>query len=372
MPSGGRVSNVVHYQERLEKDLAEIRSGLKDVAELVQEQVGDAVKALLDFDSELANEVILRDRIVNRNTRNLDDLCHGFVVRHLPVGHHLRYVSAVLRLDVALERIGDYAVIVCRHTLRCSGPPSSLVARDIELLAQQARTCLAESLVAFHEESTDLARKTLGLTYNMDTIHDNAFEDLVATGERNNVPMRDLFGYIKTLYALLRVSDQAENIARETLFAVTGELKQPKVYRIIFVDRANDCRALVAEAYARKTYAHCGAFSSAGWEPADSIRSDAIPFFEQHGFSLEDLHPKGLPDFKAEPRHFHVVIGLDEKAREMVGELPYKTVFLNWDLGPCPLGRDDPKAMERLEGIYREIASRMRDLMQILVGPDAA
>jgi len=362
---------VTHYQRRLEKDLEEIRSGLKSVADLVQEQVGDAVRALLDFDRALAGEVILRDRIINRTTRKLDDLCHGFVVRHLPVGQHLRYASAVIRLDVALERIGDYAVTICRHALRCSGPPDTHIVRDIERMAQQARACLSEALSGFEDQNTELALKTLGLTYNMDAIHDDAFAGLVATGERGEVPVRDLFGYVRTLYVLLRVSDQAENVAHETLFAATGEPKEPKVYRVIFVDRANDCRALVAEAYARKTFAECGSFSSAGWDPADSIRPEVVPFFEEHGFSLEGLQPKGLPDFLAEPVHYHVVIGLDEKAREMVGELPYKTVFLEWDLGACPFGENDPNGLERLEGIYRQIASHMRDLMQVLVGPDA-
>ena len=360
-----------HYQERLDLDLREIRSGFKSVAELVQRQVGDAVEALLAFDEEQANQVILRDRIVNRSTRNLDRLCHGFVVRHLPVGHHLRYVSAVLRLDVALERVGDYAVTVCRHTLRCSAPPPETVARDLELIAQQARTCLTEGLAAFQEESADLARKTLGLTYNVDSTHDRAFEDLVAAGERHKIPVRDLFGYIRALYVLLRVADQAENIAQETLFAVAGETKNPKVYRILFVDRANDCKSLLAEAYARKAFPDCGSFSSAGWDPADSIRPEALPFFEEHAFSTEGLEPKRIPDLMAEPKHFHVIVGLEEEAREMLGEVPYKTVFLNWEVGPCPAEVGDPRAMDHLEGIYREIASSMRELMEILRGPEA-
>jgi protein-tyrosine-phosphatase len=291
------------------------------------------------------------------------------VVRHLPVGHHLRYVSAVLRVGVALERIGDYAATVSRHALRCSGPPPELVARDMELLAHQARACLAEALQAFREESADLARRTMGLTYNMDSTHDKASEDLIATGERHNVPVRDLFGYVKALYVLLRVSDQAENIAQETLFAVTGETKNPKTYRILFVDRSNDCKSLLAEAYARKAFPESGSFSSAGWEPGDSVRPEALAFLAEHGFSLEGLRPKRIPELMAEPRHFHVAVGLDPEAREMVGELPYKTVFLNWDLGLCPFGEG---GAERAEEVYRQIASRLTELMLILRGEDAA
>lgn len=360
-----------HYEERLERDLQAIRSRVRAVSDLVEEQVRDAVQALLTYDSELANRVILQDRIVNRETRALDQRCHGFVVRHLPVAHHLRFVSAVLRMDVALERIGDYAVTVCRHSLRCSAPPPSEIARDIELIAQQARDSLAEALKAFNEENTEIARRALGLTRPVDTTHDKAFEDLVNAGETREQPVRDLFAYLRALYVLLRVSDQAENIAQETLFAVDGETKNPKVYRILFVDRANDCRSQIAEAYARKAFPESGVFSSGGWDPADSLRPEAVPFFEAHGLPHEGLHPKPVPDLMGEPKHFHVIIGLDEKAVEMIGELPYKTVFLNWNLGPCPFSEADPRATERLEEIYREIASRLRDLMDVLRGQDA-
>ena len=123
-----------HYEKRLERDLGEIRSRVKAVGDLVEDQVRDAIRALLTMDPDLANQVVLKDRIVNRETRALDRLCHGFVVRHLPVAHHLRYVSSVFRMDVALERVGDYAVTICRHSLRCSTPPPPTIARDLELI----------------------------------------------------------------------------------------------------------------------------------------------------------------------------------------------------------------------------------------------
>jgi phosphate transport system protein len=312
--SSGRVHAVTRYEERLERDLGEIRSRVRAVGDLVEEQVRDAVQALLAMDSDLANHVILKDRIVNRDTRTLDGLCHRFVVRHLPVAHHLRYVSAVLRMALEMERVGDYAVTICRHSLRCTNPPPERIAKDLELLGQQARFSLAEALRAFHEEDADRARKALGLTAPLDTTHDAAFEDLVEEGEARQEPVRDLFAYLRSLYVLLRVSDQAENIAHDALFAVTGETREPKAYRILFVDRANDCRSQLAEAYARKTYSDCGAFSSAGWDPADELRPELLPFLEARGLPVEDPRPKKVPDLLSEPKHFHVVIGLDALA----------------------------------------------------------
>ena len=74
--------------------------------------------ALLTRDRELAAEVILGDLPINREVRAIDALCHAFVARHLPSAGHLRFVSSVLRLNVELERIGDYAVTIAAR--RCS------------------------------------------------------------------------------------------------------------------------------------------------------------------------------------------------------------------------------------------------------------
>jgi len=362
---------VSHYEMRLERDLQTIRARFRAASELVETQVRDAVQALLHYDGPLANQVVLRDRIVNRETRALDQLCHGFVIRHLPVAHHLRYISSVIRMDVALERVGDYAVMICRHSLRCGTPPPPGIARDIELIVQQARDSLAEALKSFNDEDVEVARRALGLTRPVDTTHDKAMEDLVSVGEAHKQPVRDLFAYQRALYVLLRVSDQAENIAQETLFSVTGETKNPKVYRLLFVDRTNDCRSLIAEAYARKAFPECGIFTSGGWDPANTIRPEVVPFFEAHGLDHQGLGPNPVPDLMSEPKHYHVIIGLDDKSGEMIGEIPFKSVFLNWDLGPCPFGEDDPEAMDRLERIYRELATRLRELMETLRGPDA-
>ena len=55
-----------HVRERLYRELQ------SNVALRVEDQVGDAVHALVSRDRELANKVILGDRRVNRQIRDID------------------------------------------------------------------------------------------------------------------------------------------------------------------------------------------------------------------------------------------------------------------------------------------------------------
>jgi phosphate transport system protein len=103
-----------HYEERLEKDLAWIRDLVAIVGQTVTKAVDDSVLAALNLDRDLAASTVIGDYTINRQTRELDRLCHVFVARHLPSAGHLRYISAVLRLGIALERIGDYATTISR------------------------------------------------------------------------------------------------------------------------------------------------------------------------------------------------------------------------------------------------------------------
>ena len=92
-----------------------------------------------------AAQTILDDYVTNRQTRELDRLCHAFVARHLPSAGHLRYVSSVLRLGIALERIGDYATTVSRTAAQLAEIPPPVVVRDIEMMSEQARRAWRQS-----------------------------------------------------------------------------------------------------------------------------------------------------------------------------------------------------------------------------------
>ena len=164
-------STYTHYEERMQSDLDEIRDKVGRLATLIESQVGDAVHSFLKEDRTLANDVVLGDRRVNRKIRDIDHLCHAFIVRHAPSAGHLRYVSAVLRLDVALERIGDYASTIGREIVQLSGRPPERIVRDVELISDQARRTLHQSLVSFQAADADFANETYGMAGQIGRAH---------------------------------------------------------------------------------------------------------------------------------------------------------------------------------------------------------
>lgn len=358
-----------HYEERLQRDLNEIRSRLDEIAGRVQRAVRDAVQAFSTHDTRLANLTILRDRAINHGIRRIDRLCHEFVVRHVPSAGHLRWVSSVLRMDVALERVGDYAAGICRETVQLSKPPTGALVSDVERVGGVADRILAQSLTAFRDEDEALARRTVDEAREIDELFKSGFHDLVAAAESEERAPRDLFLLAPVLRMLKRVAEQGTNICQLTLFATSGEIKEKKHFRILFVDERNDCLSQLAEAYAEKAFGDAGRYTSAGFDPVPEVPGVVRDYLDRNGFPTDDIAPRKVSARDEKGRHYHIIIGLGCDPAARLSDIPYLSATLQWDVG-APPRLDAADAAEQLARAHERIAEEMQALMELLAGPD--
>ncbi|VAX11046.1 Phosphate transport system regulatory protein PhoU [hydrothermal vent metagenome] len=355
-----------HYEQRLEKDLNRIREQVSDVAARVQSGLKDAMHALLTGNDKLAYATILGDLPINRRVRSIDRLCHSFIAQHLPSGRHLRWISSVIRTNIELERIGDYAVTICRESVQMPQPPQGVLADKLELMCEEARRMLEQTVDAFADGNADAAKATMGMAKEVDRSLYNTFAEL--TAERGNCSLQDLMRLFNVFHRLGRVAAQSKNICEETVFAVTGETKVPKVYRILFLDEDNSGLSQMAEAVARKRFPNSGSYSRAGRYAASSLNPAIATFLDERGLELEDNLPKALDLLPQEIAAFHVIVSLQGPVKSAIQEVPFQTVVQEWDIPPLTGDLDAAQTLQRMEAIYREISVRVQELMQTLRG----
>ena len=349
------------YDKRLEADLLEIRARLRLVAEQVEDNLRHSVRAVLDSDPRLANETLVKDRAVNQDIRDLDHLCHLFVARHLPSGSHLRFISAVLRLAVALERVGDYSVAICRVARHMESPLPDTVRHNIGMMGEHAGKALGTALRGFLDGDPDSARVSRGIASQTAAVYPYAFEVLISAAESENCPARDLFGALLVFRLLQRTAEQAENTCDMTLFAVKGKRKKAKRFRILFLDVDHAMGSKLAELALAESYPHAGRFGSAGLEPADAFDSKLLGFCRRRGIVLpEGDAPRSFDEALDVGPHYHVIVGLGvDPSRHF--EVPYRTAVLQWDLE-----EDGVTAETKTAALYRILMVRIRGLMTTL------
>ena len=353
-----------HYTERIEKDLKEISSHVELVSGEILDQIGKVLHAFVHSDSELANEVVLGDRRVNRQVERIDEMVHAFVVRHAPSGKHLRYASAVLRLSVALERIGDYAGSIGRQIVRIEVVPPERIVKQVEMIAQQARYTLEKAITAFQLGDVESARETYWHTERSDHALGLVFNEVMELGTSGKTSVMDVLSLSRVLMLFRRMEEQAENLAEQTVFAFAGEHRKARVFRVLFLDENHDLEAHVAEAYARKAFSQSGTYESAGWNVKgdEYLREELVEFMDGRGLDLRHSRSKQLVAISEMSNHFHVVVVFSEDGNiDILGDVPFRTTVLHWKKGDA----------RNMDALYEDVAGAVQKLMTTLAGTDA-
>jgi len=204
----------------LDNELQQLKAEVITMWEMVLTQLQKAKEALENMDRDLAREVILAEKRVNSFELKIDRDCEDVIALFAPVAIDLRFVLAVLKINMNLERSGDIAEGIGKFVLDI---PEDFDRRLLELtkvteMYYQANEMIRDVMNAFEGEDTMLARKVFKKDDVLDEINKNA-ASIVATFTRENPEKTESALYILSIIRKLeRVGDQAKNMAEEIIF----------------------------------------------------------------------------------------------------------------------------------------------------------
>ena len=98
-----------HISKQFDNDLENIRSQVLEMGGLVENQLSDAVNALISSDLELAETVLKAEYGINRYEVSIDEECIRILAKRQPAAVDLRLIMAIIKTITDLERIGDEA-----------------------------------------------------------------------------------------------------------------------------------------------------------------------------------------------------------------------------------------------------------------------
>jgi phosphate transport system protein len=349
---------MTHYNTRLEHDLQIIRTRLANVADAVRISVEEAVDALIAKDNPRLYQLMMNDPHVNRETRAIDALCHAFIARHLPAARHLRFVSSALRLSIALERIGDYAVTVARVGVKLQEAPPPRLMDDLKKISERSCKMLDRATKAFINGDAKLAEETARMSRKVDKRHDKFFDKVI---NEDDPVLLQTIRLLTIISKLERVSDQAKNMCEEALFVTTGETKVPRLSRILFVDEKNNLHSPLAAALAAKTFPKSGRYTSAGWSPAESIHPQLAQVAENFGVDLDDFTISAVQPFRQAMAEYTVIVAINGGETPPLSLIPFHSILLNWTI----------EENQSLDDQVHQLDDNIRDMMTKLRGEDA-
>ena len=207
----------------IDRELVALRSMLLEMAHRADEQVADAINALLQGDEELASEVIARDRGMDTLEMRIDRQCERVLALHAPVAVDLRTIIIAVKINADFERIGDHCCNLARHVSHVKSAPHLLDRTHLSRMGDIARCMLREAEAAFLERDRLKARKVIARDLQVNRLHADTCEQLLdACQSSENGDAKSAAQLLTASKSLERISDHAKSIAKNVVFMIEG------------------------------------------------------------------------------------------------------------------------------------------------------
>ncbi len=203
-----------------ERELDQLKAKLLEMSALVESAVYRSVQGVVEKNQELAEQVLKNETRINQLEIEIDDQAISLLALQAPLAADLRLVTAAIKINNDLERMGDLSVSIAESALALMKEPVIRPLIDIPHIAGLAQGMVRKALDAFVNRDPELARSVLASDDAVDNMRTASYHELISFMEKNPQQISQALYLLSVVRNLERIADHATNIAEDVLFLV--------------------------------------------------------------------------------------------------------------------------------------------------------
>ena len=207
---------------RFHQGLDELKQKLLVMGGLAEQAIDRAIEAYRKRDLKLCYAVLEGEKAINMAEREIDELALDLLAMQQPLAVDLRFITAVMKINADLERVGDQAVNIAERIMDSIKLPTVDLPVDIPRMAATAAGMVRRALESFIEGKAELAEAILKMDDIVDRMDDDIYIVLVQKMHEDPSIVGQALDTLLISRNLERVADHATNIAEDVIFWVKG------------------------------------------------------------------------------------------------------------------------------------------------------
>jgi phosphate transport system protein len=213
-----------HIVTSFDDELNNLSQKIAEMGGLAEQNVADAVAALVSRDIEKAQRVIATDERIDKLQRDIEEGAVLMIAKRQPMARDLREIMAAIHIANDLERVGDLAKNTAKRVIAIeSNFGAQRLVVGVEHMAELGLTQLKEVLDAFASRDLAAARTVWERDNEIDAMYTSLFRELLTymmEDPRNITFCTHLLFCAKNIE---RIGDHATNIAENLHYLITGQ-----------------------------------------------------------------------------------------------------------------------------------------------------
>lgn len=223
-------------ERHFEQELAKLKNRILKMGNLVADQIHNTMLALQTCDIDLASQVIMNDKIVDKLDVKIDKLCQRIFALQQPVATDLRMIMSSLKMNNDLERMGDHAVGIACKIEAISEYPGIIREPEMEEIIRMTDIIVKDVINILNTWNTTFVRDIFNQASAIEALsHQIAEKVLKEMGEKKEVIVVAAALMI-ILTQMERIAGYSTNIAESVVFIVDGKIIKHKNPDSLFLD----------------------------------------------------------------------------------------------------------------------------------------
>ena len=224
----------------LDEFIEKLKTRVIKMCSLVDEQVQMAIKAVEDEDLELAQQVIEKDKKVDKYDNKIDKICQKVLALTQPVAMDLRLIMSSLTINNNLERIGDIAANVAEYIGMLKKKPAFFNQTKLNEMFKITRQMLKDSIDSYISGDEKLAKSVIESDDKLDQLNYDNHKIIMEIMKQNPDNIEPGIALLVMSRQLERLGDHCTNIAEDVFFIVEANLVKHKYEKYLFTDDQDD------------------------------------------------------------------------------------------------------------------------------------
>lgn len=214
-----------HTFKQYDAELEAVRAKVLEMGGLVEQQIVNALEALVKADPKLAKEVMENDHRVNNLEVQIDEDCSHIIARRQPAAGDLRMVMMMVKTITDLERIGDEATKIARTAQkiyeedRMYKPRFNEIKAMVALVREMLRTALDGFARLDVSQTVEVAKQDELVDEQFRAAMRQLITFMLEDPRTISMSLEVLF----VAKAIERIGDHAKNIAEYVVYMVKGK-----------------------------------------------------------------------------------------------------------------------------------------------------
>jgi len=211
---------MTHFEIELDK----LKNVIQKIGVLAENQVSEAVKALLAEAVVEGKEVKKIESKIDKLDIKIDEICQRIFALQQPVASDLRFIMASMQISNEIERIGDLAISIIKKTKNIKEKHDLISKFEIGEIAREVEIVVLKTNECFLTRDSDVISAIFSLNNAIKNSVDEVITEIISEMKANSKVVVSGTNLVLVLKHLERISEHCSNIAESVYFMVHAKI----------------------------------------------------------------------------------------------------------------------------------------------------